>query len=262
MANLSELPLLRTKLHRPQHEPDVVLRPSLVARLEAGLRRTLTLVSAPAGFGKTTLLSQWLEQCAMPSAWLSLDDGDNDLEIFVRYVIAAVRTLYPSACAETEALTNLSPLPSVSLLAYCISNELEKLPGDFVLVLDDYNAIHSAAVDELLATILRRPPRPLHLVFATRQDPSLPLVKLRAAGRLTELRLHDLRFSPAESTAFFNLSSGLTMNEENAARLDSVVEGWPAGLRLASLSLRALCRPGSGDCCPRSQPRQRHGLSI
>jgi LuxR family maltose regulon positive regulatory protein len=185
-------------------------------RLDAGLWSPVTLVSVPAGFGKSTLLSEWVEQCPAPSAWLSLDDSDNDLVVFLRYVIAAVRTLFPDACAETAALTKASLMPAVSMIAHQFSNELDALPSDFVLLLDDYDVIHNAAIDELIATILQRPPRPLHLVLATRQDPLLPLVKLRATGRLTELRLHDLRFTPAESVAFFTQLSGLAMSKESA----------------------------------------------
>lgn len=169
--------LLRTKLHRPQHADDLVPRQHLLQRLDAGLRNPVILVSAPAGFGKSTLLSLWVEQCAVPSAWLALDEGDNDLALFLRYVIAAVRTLYPDACVETEALARLALLPSVAVLAHQFSNELDALPGDFVLVLDDYYAIQDAAIHELIAACLRRP-RPLHLVLVTRQDPPLPLAKL------------------------------------------------------------------------------------
>jgi LuxR family maltose regulon positive regulatory protein len=129
-------------------------------QLDAGLQSPLILVSAPAGFGKSTLLSAWVEQCAAPSAWLSLDDGDNDLVVFLRYVIAAVRTLFADACIETEALTKSVLMPSVTVLAHQFSNELDALPGDFVLVLDDYDVIHDAAVYELLSKILLRPPPP------------------------------------------------------------------------------------------------------
>ena len=238
MTNSGELSLLRTKLERPRYQEKLVPRPHLLQRLDAGLRSPLILLSAPAGFGKSTLLSAWLEQCPAPSAWLALDVGDNDLVVFLRYVIAAVRTLFPDACAETEALTRLALRPSVTVFAHELSNELDALPGDFVLVLDDYDVIHDAAVYELLSQLLQRPPWPLHLVLAARQDPALPLVKLRATGRLTELRLHDLRFTPAESAAFFTQVSGLALDQQSTAALDSVLEGWPAGLRLATLSLR------------------------
>ena len=133
----------------------------------------------------------------------------------------------------------LALIPPVAVLAHQLSNELDALPGDFVLVLDDYNVIQDAAIHELVATCLRRPPRPLHLVLSTRQDPVLPLVKLRATGSLTELRLQDLRFRPAESATFLGQLSGLDVDKASAVALDRVVEGWPAGLRLASLSLRS-----------------------
>ncbi len=243
MSDVPLPPLLRTKLHRPRYEMDVVLRPQLLARLEEGLRSSLILVSAPAGFGKSTLLSAWLEQCAVPSTWLALDGEDNDLSSFLTYLIAAVRVLHPAACAETEALARLATLPSEKILAHQLINDLDVLPAAFVLVLDDYEGIENPAIHELVSILMRRPPRSLRLVLATRRDPPLPLARLRATGSLTEVRMGDLRLQPQEVTAFWHRGPELPMDAATIKTLDSIVEGWPAGLRLAAISARLLPDP-------------------
>ena len=157
MLRVQQQPLLRTKLHRPQYETDVVLRPQLLARLDEGLRYPLVLVSAPAGFGKTTLLSAWLEQCSLPSTWLSLDAGDNDLNVFLNYFIAAVRVLQPDACAETEALARLATPAPETVLAHQLVNDLDVLQTNFVLVLDDYDQIENPVIHDLMSILVRRP---------------------------------------------------------------------------------------------------------
>jgi LuxR family maltose regulon positive regulatory protein len=238
MSNLHLPPILQTKLHRPQYDPDVVPRPGLLARLEEGLRCPLILVSAPAGFGKSTLLSTWLEQSPRRSTWLSLDAGDSDLDIFVRYLIAAVRVLYPGACAETEALAGLSTPAAVTILAYQLINDLDGLDASFVLVLDDYERIEHSAVHEFMSILIQRPPRSLRLVITTRRDPPLPLAKLRARGQMTEVRMTDLRLRPEEVVMFWQGKQLHTLDAASIAKLDSVVEGWPAGLRLAAISAR------------------------
>ena len=243
MPMVNQALLLRTKLHRPQHEDDIVPRPRLLARLDEGVRRPLTLISAPAGFGKSTLLSAWLAQCALPSTWLSLDAGDNDLLVFLNYLIAAIRVLEPDACAETEALASLAAPVAESVLAHQLINELDALPDNFVLVLDDYDQIDHPAIHELVSILVRRPPRPLRLVIAARQDPPLPLVKLRAKGLLTEVRMGELRFQAEETAAFWRSRSEYPLDAASAATLDRVVEGWPVGLQLAAISLRLSTDP-------------------
>ncbi len=243
MNNLQQPLLLQTKLHRPQYETDVVLRPQLLARLEEGLRYPLSLVSAPAGFGKSTLLSAWLEQCPIRSTWLSLDADDSDLNIFLSYFIAAVRVVEPQACAETEALAKLPVQVPVTVLAHQLINDLDLLGEPFVLVLDDYDRIDSQAIHELMSILVRRPPRPLRLVLAARRDPALPLARLRAAGLVAEVRMGDLRLQPPEVAAFWRRRPGQPLDDTSIKTLDSIIEGWPAGLRLAAISARLSLDP-------------------
>ena len=238
MLRVQQPPLLRTKLHRPQYETDVVLRPQLLARLDEGLRYPLVLVSAPAGFGKTTLLSAWLERCSIPNTWLSLDAGDNDLSVFLNYFIAAVRMLQPNACAETEALARLATPAPETVLAHQLVNDLDVLQTNFVLVLDDYDQIENPVIHDLMSILVRRPPRPLRLVVAARRDPPLPVTKLRAGGLIAEVRMGDLRLEPQEVADFWRGRPDHLLDDASVAMLDSVVEGWPAGLRLAVISAR------------------------
>lgn len=238
MNELRQPPLLRTKLHRPQYDTDVVVRSQLLARLDSGLHSPLVLVSAPAGFGKSTLLSAWLQQCPMRSTWLSLDADDDDFDVYLAYLIAAVRVLEPQACAETEALARL-PVPApITVLAHQLVNDLDELRQPFVLVLDDYDRIGSQVIHELMSVLVRRPPRPLRLVLAARRDPPLPLARLRAAGLLTEVRMGDLRLDPQEVSRFWRSRPGQPLDDASVETLDRVIEGWPAGLRLASISAR------------------------
>jgi len=187
--------LLRTKLHRPRVIADLIDRPSLKARLDTGWDRSLILVAAPAGFGKSTLLSVWLEACDCPYAWLSLDEDDSDLAVFLAYFLGAVRTIFPNALTATQALLSGVSLPPVTVIARGLLNELDDLERDFVLVLDDYHIISEQAVGELLAALLQHPPGRMHLVIATRKDPSLPsdsfvhvLKSLRSAARISASR--------------------------------------------------------------------------
>src|SRR5512139_1466096 len=162
--------LLHTKLHRPRLQHDLVLRPRLVEWLNRDLDHPLTLVCAPAGFGKTTLVCSWLEGMengkdrtpSLPSAWLSLDENDSDLNLFLRYLIAAIHTVFEDACAETLALLLARQSPPQSVLFATFSNELEQLPGEFLLVLDDYHTIHGEEVHALLGELVRHWPKPLH----------------------------------------------------------------------------------------------------
>src|ERR671916_3026941 len=188
-------PILATKLYVPPPQPRVVLRPRLTERLNEGLHRRLTLISAPAGFGKTTLVSGWLAGCQRPAAWLSLDEGDNDPARFLIYLVAALRTV-AAGIGEglLGALQSPQQPPTESTLT-ALLNEIDTVPDDFVLVLDDYHVIDARAVDDALAFLLEHLPLRMHLVIATREDPNLPLARLRARGQLAELRAADLRFA-------------------------------------------------------------------
>ena len=225
-------------------------RPRLIERLNEGLRhnqgfgRKLTLISAPAGFGKTTLVSEWVAGCGRPIAWLSLDDGDNDPTRFLTYLVAALQTLAlsqveglaPSVGAGVlAALRSPQPPPAEALLTALI-NEITTLPERFVLVLDDYHLIEAKPVNDALAFLVEHLPPQMHLVIATREDPQLPLPRLRVRSQLTELRAADLRFTPSEAADFLNQVMGLSLSAENIAALEARTEGWIAGLQLAAIS--------------------------
>jgi LuxR family maltose regulon positive regulatory protein len=242
----AQLPNLRwTKLNRPRIAGDVVRRARARERLERNLDRPLTLVCAPAGYGKTTLLSVWLADSGYPHAWLSLDEGDGDPAVFLSYFAAAIRTAYPKACARTLDLLREPELPPPGLLVTALANDLDALPCDpasaygrrFILVLDDYHLVHNEAVHALLADLLRHPPRTLHLILSTRQDPPLPLNVLRARGGLGEIRAQELRFTPEEVAAFMHQAIESWLDEQDIAILAERTEGWPAGLRLVALTL-------------------------
>ena len=173
----------------------------------------------------------------MAAAWLSLDETDSDLELFLRYFVAAIRTVFPAACAETLALLQAPLAPDQGVLLVALSNELEQLPGRLVLVLDDYHAIHGAAVHEFVGALFRHWPQRLHLVLIARSNPPLPLVQLRARGQVNVIRTRDLRFTPEETAAFLNKALAAPLSPAAVAVLDRQIEGWVAGLRLASLSL-------------------------
>jgi LuxR family maltose regulon positive regulatory protein len=231
-------PILATKLYKPPLRPNVVPRPRLIAQLNAGLHRKLTLISAPAGFGKTTLVSAWATGCDRPVAWLSLDVGDNDPTRFLTYFIAALRLVAPHmGVSVLDLLRSPQPLPPETILT-ALLNEITTVPEPFVLVLDDYHVIDAPAVDQALTFLLEHLPPPMHLVIASREDPPLPLARLRARDHLTELRATDLRFVPAEAAAFLNQVMGLSLAAEEVAALETRTEGWIAGLQLAALSLQ------------------------
>ncbi|MBT8338433.1 MAG: hypothetical protein HKP58_06250 [Desulfatitalea sp.] len=182
--------LLATKLHRPRLGKDHLLRQRLLDRLEENLHRPLTLISAPAGYGKTTLLSAWLESCDYSSGWVSLDENDNDLRQFLSYFLAAVQKQFPDSCHKTKALLDASKLPPLPILTHGLVNELDKIDSTlFILVIDDYHTINDKAIHDFIAGLLQHAPGPLYLVLSTRLDPSLPLASLRARGRMTEFRI-------------------------------------------------------------------------
>ncbi len=233
-------PILAIKLYIPPPRSKIVLRPRLIERLNDGLSSgcKLTLISASAGFGKTTLVSEWVAGCGRPVAWLSLDEGDNDLARFLTYLVAALQTIMANIGAGAlAALQSPQPLSIESILTTLL-NEITALPDNFILVLDDYHVIDSKPVDEALTFLLEHLPPPMHLVITTREDPHLPLARLRARGQLTELRAADLRFTPSEAAEFLNQMMGLNLSEEDIAALEARTEGWIAGLQLAALSMQ------------------------
>jgi len=253
------MPILATKLYIPPPRAKIVLRPSLIERLNEGLSasRKLTLISAPAGFGKTTLVSEWVAALTpnpSPSgrgegvrvAWLSLDEGDNDPTRFLTYFIAALQTLALSKAegiaanigAGALALLQSPQPPSIESILTNLLNDITTISDSFILVLDDYHVIDSKPVDEAITFLLEHLPPQMHLVIATREDPQLPLSRLRARGQLTELRATDLRFTPAEAAEFLNQVMNLNLPAEAIAALETRTEGWIAGLQLAALSMQ------------------------
>src|SRR5215211_3078544 len=231
-------PILATKLYVPPPQSRVVLRPRLTERLDEGLHRRLTLISAPAGFGKTTLLSDWVAGCERLAAWLSLDEADSDPTRFLAYLVAALQTIAPNiAEGVLGALQSPQPPPTESILTVLL-NEVTTVEDEIVLVLDDYHLIDATAVDDALTFLLEHLPPRMHLVIATREDPNLPLARLRARGQLGELRAADLRFTPSEAAEFLEGVMGLSLSAEDIAALEDRTEGWIAGLQLAALSMQ------------------------
>jgi LuxR family transcriptional regulator, maltose regulon positive regulatory protein len=233
-------PLLATKLYIPAPRPGIVSRPRLIERLNESLSSShrLSLISAPAGFGKTTLVSEWIAKCGRPAAWLSLDEGDNDPTRFLIYLVSAMRTIKGNMGEGVlGVLPSPQPPPIESVLGILL-NEITVVPDQFVLVLDDYHMLDAKPVGEALAFLIEHLPPQMHLVIATREDPHLPLARLRARGQLTELRAADLRFTPVEAAEFLNRVMGLNLSEEDVAMLDKRTEGWIAGLQLAALSMQ------------------------
>jgi len=216
----------------------MVVRPRLIERLTEGMHCKLTLISASAGFGKTTLVGEWIVGCKRPSAWLSLDEGDNDITRFLTYLITALQTLVANTGAGLLAALQSPQPPSIEAILTALLNEVSTIPDNFILVLDDYHLIDSKSVDNAITFLLEHQPPQMHLVIASREDPPLPLSRLRARGQLTELRAAELRFTPAEATEFLNRVMGLNLSVEDIADLETRTEGWIAGLQLAALSMQ------------------------
>jgi LuxR family maltose regulon positive regulatory protein len=238
------MPILTTKLHIPSLRCNLVPRQRLLERLDQSLHRKLTVVSAPAGFGKTTLLGEWIQSLGAgdsPSvkvAWISLDDGDNDPARFSAYLAAALqRTDESIGQADRDAFELARSFLQESHLVTLI-NHVAMLPQAFVLVLDDYHLITSQVIHDAVTFLVDHLSENLHLILATRADPPLPLPRLRARGHLIELRQSDLHFTAEETAAFLNKVMGLGLSTEDVAALEARTEGWIAGLQMAALSLQ------------------------
>jgi LuxR family maltose regulon positive regulatory protein len=259
-AVLEQSPLLATKLYIPRPRADLVSRSRLFAQIEAGLAGPLIVIAAPAGFGKTTLLADWLAsrtegrglrselvatslspQSSLLSprvAWLALDAGDSDPHQFLHYLIAALQTIAPAIGDTSLKLLRTAQTPAIGTLLALLLNDLVQLPEGSILVLDDYHVIDTPAVHQALAFLIDHLPPQLHMIIASRADPPLPLSRLRARRQLTELRAHDLRFVQGEAATFLHEVMGLALSVEDVAALEARTEGWIAGLQLAALSLR------------------------
>ncbi|MCC6175686.1 MAG: AAA family ATPase [Chloroflexi bacterium] len=233
--------LLETKLYAPRWSRGLVPRSRLTERLNRGAESKLVLVSAPAGFGKTTLLAEWLKEASereQSVAWLSLDPGDSRPASFWTYLIAALRTTVPGVGMGTLALLQSPQPPPMEAVLIALLNELAAIPDHIVLVLDDYHAIDARGVQDGMAFLLNHLPPQVHLVIASRADPALPLARLRARGELAEIRAADLRFTRDEAAAYLNAAMGLDLAARDIAALEARTEGWIAALQLAALSMQ------------------------
>jgi LuxR family maltose regulon positive regulatory protein len=240
---LADRQIIRAKLYVPRGRPGAVARSRLYERLDEGVRHDLTVVSAPAGFGKTTLLADWSRRCGLPVAWVSLDERDDEPIRFLSYLLAAIGKIHEGFGESTRAF--LGSLPSgdeLEPVLTALSNEILELPHDFVLVLDDYHVLRSRAIHEALAFLLEYAPPPMRLVLAGRGSSPLPLASLRAEGRLTELGEAELRFTFDEAADFLAVTMGLDLSGEGVAALEDGTEGWIVGLQLAAHALK-----GRGD---------------
>jgi LuxR family transcriptional regulator, maltose regulon positive regulatory protein len=231
--------ILATKLYIPSPPPKAIVRPRLIERLNEGLSmgRKLTLISAPAGFGKSTVVSEWIAGSGRPVAWLSLDEGDGDPARFLTYLIRALQNISSDlGMGLLDAFQ--SPQPPIESILTAILNEIAAVPDDFILVLDDYHEVDSKPVDDALTFFIEHLPPQMHLVITTREDPALPLPRLRARAKLTEIRAADLRFTPSEATDFLNRAMDLDLSVAEIAALETRTEGWIAGLQLSALSMQ------------------------
>ena len=235
-------PLLSTKLHPSQARPKLVRRSRLIDSLTRDPGRRLTLLSAPAGFGKTTLLNEWSRDQAQGGrsvAWVSLDEGDNDPVRFLSYLVAALRKAGEEGFGEGVLAALRSPAPPrMEAVLGALINELADLPGEVAVILDDYHVIDAESVHRIVSFLLERLPEGMHLVISGRVDPPLPLARLRARGQMAELHAADLRFKPEEAAAFLDHAMGLDLSAADVAALEQVTEGWIAALQLAALSMR------------------------
>ena len=239
VAGATGLPLLATKLFMPRPRPDLVPRPRLLARLDAGLGAgRCSLLSAPAGAGKTSLLAAWLAQVDRPVAWVTLDERDQDVGQVLRYLVAALQTIAPDCGRGALAWLDAPQSPPAEVVLAGLVNDLATLPEPGLLVLDDYHLVDAPAVHAAVAFLVDHLPPTMHLVVASREDPPLPLPSLRAGNQLTEVRAADLAFSLEEAATFLDAGMGLRLAEAQVAALVDRTEGWAAGLQLAGLALR------------------------
>lgn len=230
--------LLSTKLFIPRPRKNLVSRPRLVERLNTGLDKKLSLIAAPAGFGKTTLLSEWIPQSPRCVTWLSLDEADNDSARFWTYFISSLQGLRPDFGKDALALLQSPQAPPINSTLTTLINEITTFPDTFALVLDDYHLIDAQQIHEALAFLIEHLPANMHLVITTRVDPALPLARLRVRDQLTEIRVKNLRFTRVEAESFLNLEVGERFTPEEVAALEERTEGWIAGLQIAALSIQ------------------------
>jgi len=231
-------PILATKFFVPHPRKDRVVRTALIQQLNAQMDRKLTLISAPAGFGKTSLLSEWIHAYPRPVAWISLDENESDPVHFMRYLVTSLQTIHADLGASILAILDAPQLPPMTTLLTTLINELMAFSQEFMLVLDDYHLVDVPGIQEIISFLLDHQPPPMHLVITTRADPTLPLGRLRSMNELSEFRAAELSFSREETESFFNQALTLNLSPGDIQALDDRTEGWVAGLQLAALSLQ------------------------
>nr|WP_139995159.1 LuxR C-terminal-related transcriptional regulator [Paenibacillus paridis] len=232
------IPILFTRLHMPPSRPGIVMRRRLFEQLAEGLQGKLTIISGSAGYGKTTLVTEWLATCDRPVAWLSMDKGDNDATRFLTYLIAALQTIAPSSGEGVLALLQSPQPPPIESIITALLNEIIAIPYPFILVLDDYHVVDAGPIDHAIAMLIEQMPPQTHVIMTTRQAPRLPLARLRARNQLAEVRASDLRFTSSEAAEFLTRVMGLSLSANDITLLESRTEGWIAGLQLAALSMK------------------------
>ena len=234
----------RRKLHRPQPVAGWINRPRLLARLDQVLQKQVALISAPAGFGKTTLISQWLDGCTLPNAWLQLDEDDHEIPEFMAGITAALRQLFPSCLQRIADLTLASGTVPTLVWKSALIDDLELLEGEtFILALDDYHLVGNPSIDLLLAEVLSSETLPLHLILSARRSPSLSFSRLRVQGQIVEISTADLRFTDAEASLYFDQAALAPLTSTAIQKLQIKTEGWAAGLALVAISLREESQP-------------------
>ncbi len=236
-----DLEILNTKLHRPPVSIDYVIRATIIKQLEKNIDKPLSIVSAPAGYGKSISVSQWLEQTSVLHTWLSLDEEHNDLRVFLTYLKAAIDKIFPGSLEKTGELLNASNLPPLSALSTTLINELDFIKQEFILVLDDYYMIHEKAIHQLMNLLLQYPPEHMHISILTRFDPPLKINKLLTHDRLTMVRMNELCFTELEIVELFKKLLNVDLSSETTKSILEKTEGWIVGLRLASLTVDDPC---------------------
>jgi len=238
IENTQYPPLLETKLYIPQPRSDLVRRDHLLDRLNKNIDKKLTLISAPAGFGKTTLLSEWISLCEIQAVWISLDKGDSDPTQFIQYLIAAFQSINVNVGRAASSMLQSSQKPPIESIMINLIKEVSDISNNCVIVLDDYHAIDTKQIHNIVEMLIDYLPMQLHLVIATRVDPPLSLARLRGRNQLAELRAADLSFTCSETTVFLNEMMNLELSSQEISVLETRTEGWVTGLQLAALSIQ------------------------